>query len=61
MCAVRGQAQVLLGRLEVIAPGGAAAAQRRNNAILLQRRWAQKRRADLLGKSLLRRKHFKLN
>ena len=65
VCAVRGQAQVLLGRLEVIAPGGAAAAQRRNNAILLERRWAQQRRADalsnLLGKSLLRRGHFKLN
>ena len=42
VCAVRGQAQVLLGRLdlEVIAPGGAAAAQRRNNALLLERRWA---------------------
>ena len=65
VCAVRGQAQVLLGRLEVIAPGGAAAAQRRNNALLLERRWAQQRRADLLsnllGKSLLRRGHFKLN
>ena len=66
-CAVRGQAQVLLGRLdlEVIAPGGAAAAQRRNNALLLERRWAQQRRAallsNLLGKSLLRRGHFKLN
>ena len=66
-CAVRGKAQVLLGRLdlEVIAPGGAAAAQRRNNALLLERRWAQQRRADLLsnllGKSLLRRGHFKLN
>ena len=67
VCAVRGQAQVLLGRLdlEVIAPGGAAAAQRRNNALLLEKRWAQQRRADLLsnllGKSLLRRGHFKLN
>ena len=67
VCAVRGQAQVLLGRLdlEVIAPGGAAAAQRRNNALLLERRWAQQRRAallsNLLGKSLLRRGHFKLN
>ena len=65
VCAVRGQAQVLLGRMEVVAPGGAAAAQRRNNALLLERRWAQQRRADLLsnllGKSLLRRGHFKLN
>ena len=65
VCAVRGQAQVLLGRLEVIALGGAAAAQRRNNATLLERRWAQQRRADalrnLLGKSLLRRGHLKLN
>ena len=56
--AVRGQAQVLLGRLEVIGLGGAAAAQRRNNALLLERRWAQQRRADapstLLGKSILR-------
>ena len=49
MCAVRGQAQVLLGRLEVIAPGGAAAAQRRNNAHLPERRWAQQRRADALS------------
>ena len=46
VCAVRGQAQVLLGRLEVIGQGGAAAAQRRNNALLLKRRWAQQRRAD---------------
>ena len=66
VCAVRGQAQVLLGRLEVIAPGGAAAAQRRNNSLfLLERRWAQQRRADLLSnlleKSLLRRVHIKLN
>ena len=65
VCAVRGQAQVHLSRLEVIGPGGAPAAQRRNNALLLERRWAQQRRADalsnLLGKSLLRRGHFKLN
>ena len=58
VCAVRGQAQVLLGRLEVIGLGGAAAAQRRNNALFLERRWAQQRRADapstLLGKSILR-------
>ena len=63
--AVRSQAQVLLGRLEVIWPGSAAAALRRNNALLLERRWAQQRRADalsnLLGRSLLRRGHFKLN
>ena len=62
---VRSQAQVLLGRLEVIGPGSAAAALRRNNALLLERRWAQQRRADalsnLLGRSLLRRGHFKLN
>ena len=65
ICAVRSQAQVLLGRLEVIGPGSAAAALRRNNALLLERRWAQQRRADalsnLLGRSLLRRGHFKLN
>ena len=56
---------MLLGQFEVIAPGGAKAAQGRNNALLLERRWAQQRRADalsnLLGKSLLRRGHFKLN
>ena len=33
ICAVRGQAQALLGRLDVIGPGAAAAAQRRNNAL----------------------------
>ena len=65
VCAVRGQARVLLGRLEVIGPGGAAAAMRRNNALQLERRWANQRRADALsilqGKAILRRGHFKLD
>ena len=65
VCAVRGQARVLLGRLDVMGPGAAAAAMRRNNALLLERRWAQQRRADclsnLLGKTLLRRGHFKID
>ena len=64
ICAVRGQARVLLGRLDVMGPGAAAAAMRRNNAPLLERRLAQQRRADclsnLLGKTLLRRGHFKV-
>ena len=44
VCAVRGQSQALLGRLDVIGPGAAAAAQtlgqRRNNALLLESDWA---------------------
>ena len=63
VCAVRGQARALLGRLDVI--GAAAAAQRRNNALRLEREWAQQRRADRLsvlqGRTLLRRGHFKLD
>ena len=65
VCAVRGQARVLLGRLDVMGPGAAATAMRRNNALLLERRWAQQRRADcfsnILGKTLLRRGHFKID
>ena len=65
VCAVRGQARVLLGRLDVMGPGAAAAAMRRNNALLMERRWAQQWRADclsnLLGKTLLRRGHFKID
>ena len=65
VCAVRGQARALLGRLDVIGPGAAAAAQRRNNALRLEREWAQQRRADRLsvlqGRTLLRRGHFKLD
>ena len=65
VCAVRGQARLLLGRLEVIGPGGAAAAVRRNNALQLERRWANQRRADALsilqGRAILRRGHFKLD
>ena len=65
VCAVRGQARVLLGRLEVIGPGGAAAAVRRNNALQLERRWANQRRADALsilqGRAILRRGIFKLD
>ena len=45
VCAVRGQARLLLGRLEVIGPGEAAAAVRRNNALRLERSWANQRRA----------------
>ena len=33
VCAVRDQARLLLGRLEMIGPGGAAAALRRNSAL----------------------------
>ena len=57
--AVRGQARLLLERLEVIGPGGAAAALRRKNALQLERRWANQRRADALsilqGRPILRR------
>ena len=63
--AVRAQAKLLLGRLEVIGPGAEAAAGRRNYSLNLERIWANQRRADqlsrLLGKSLLRRGHFKLD
>ena len=65
VCAVRSQARLLLGRLEVIGPGAAAAAQRRNIALQLERRWANQRRADALsvlqGRTILRRGHFKLD
>ena len=65
VCAVRSAARLLLGRLEVIGPGGAAAALRRNNALQLERRWANQRRADALcilqGRSILRRGHFFVN
>ena len=65
VCAVRSQARLLLGRLEVIGPGAAAAAQRRNIALQLERRWANQRRADALsvlqGRAILRRGHFKLD
>ena len=64
VCGVRGQARVLLGRLDVIGPGAAAAAGRRNFALQLERRWALQRRADALsalqGRNILRRGHFKL-
>ena len=64
VCGVRGQARVLLGRLDVIGPGAAAAAGRRNFALQLERRWSLQRRADALsarqGKNILRRGHFKL-
>ena len=65
VCGVRGQARVLLGRLDVIGPGAAAAASRRNFALQLERRWALQRRADALsvlqGRAILRRGHFKLD
>ena len=65
VCAVRSQAKLLLGRLDVLGPGAAAAALRRNNALLLERRWAQQKRADALstlqGRSILRRGHFKMD
>ena len=65
VCAVRSAARLLLGRLEVIGPGGAAAALRRNNALQLERRWANQRRADALsilqGRSILRRGHFRVD
>ena len=65
VCAMRGQARLTLGRLEVIGPGGAAAALRRNNALQLERRWANQRRADALsnlqGRSILRRGHFRVD
>ena len=65
VCAVRGQARLLLGRLEVIGPGGGTAAVRRNNALRLERSWANQRRADALsilqGRSILRRGHFKMD
>ena len=57
VCAVRSQAKVLLGRLDVLRPGAAAAALRRYNALHLEGRWAQQRRADALstlqGRSIL--------
>ena len=59
---VRAQARLLLGRLEVIAPG---AAGRRNLALQLERTWANQRRADALcriqGKSILRRGQLKID
>ena len=65
VCAMRGQARLTLGRLEVIGPGGAAAALRRNNALQLERSWANQRRADALsnlqGRSILRRGHFRVD
>ena len=65
VCAVRSQAKLLLGRLDVLGPGAAAAVLRGNNALLLERRWAQQRRADALstlqGRLILRRGHFKMD
>ena len=65
VCAVRGQASTLLGRLEVLGPGTAAAAQRRNTALQLERVWGNQRRAHALtvtqGRALVRRGQFKLD
>ena len=64
LCSER-SSQGLAGETRRDGPGAAAAAMRRNNALLLERRWAQQRRADclsnLLGKTLLRRGHFKID
>ena len=49
VCAVRSQAKLLLGRLDVLGPGAAAAALRRNNVLHLERRLAQQRRAGALS------------
>ena len=53
VCAVRGQARVLLGRLDVMGPGAATAAMRRNNPLLLERRWARQKRGLLASATCL--------
>ena len=57
VCAVKGQASTLLGRLEVLGPGAANAARRRSVALHQERRWDRLRRVEALsaaqGRSIL--------
>ena len=62
ICAVKGQAFSLLGRLEGLGAGAAAALGRRSQAAQLEQLWSRQRQAHALcvkqGRDLLRRGQF---
>ena len=65
ICAVKGQAFSLLGRLEGLGAGAAAALGRRSFAAEQEQRWSRQRKAHALcvqqGRDLLRRGQFYMN